>query len=44
MGRQTDAALFSSKRMDDEEEITTTRGVAADPDDVLFSANRCAAP
>ncbi|EFN7810135.1 DNA translocase FtsK [Escherichia coli] len=41
MGRQTDAALFSGKRMDDEEEITyTARGVAADPDDVLFSGNR----
>lgn len=36
MGRQTDAALFSGKRMDDDEEITyTARGVAADPDDVL---------
>ncbi|ENL1842193.1 DNA translocase FtsK [Escherichia coli] len=41
MGRQTDAALFSGKRMDDEEDITyTARGVAADPDDVLFSGNR----
>ncbi len=41
MGRQTDAALFSGKRMDDDEEITyTARGVAADPDDVLFSGNR----
>ncbi|PJW82303.1 DNA translocase FtsK [Escherichia coli] len=45
MGRQTDAALFSGKRMDDEEEITyTARGVAADPDDVLFSGNRATQP
>ncbi|WP_342021949.1 DNA translocase FtsK [Escherichia coli] len=45
MGRQTDAALFSGKRMDDDEEITyTVRGVAADPDDVLFSGNRATQP
>lgn len=45
MGRQTDTALFSGKRMDDEEEITyTARGVAADPDDVLFSGNRATQP
>ncbi|EPC8571238.1 DNA translocase FtsK [Escherichia coli] len=45
MGRQTDAALFSGKRMDDDEEITyTARGVAADPDDVLFSDNRATQP
>ena len=45
MGRQTDAALFSGKRMDDEEEITyTARGVAADPDNVLFSGNRATQP
>ncbi|ELQ4183460.1 DNA translocase FtsK [Escherichia coli] len=45
MGRQTDAALFSGKRMDDEEDITyTARGVAADPDDVLFSGNRATQP
>ncbi len=45
MGRQTDAALFSGKRMEDEEEITyTARGVAADPDDVLFSGNRATQP
>ncbi|HBM8746248.1 TPA: DNA translocase FtsK [Escherichia coli] len=44
MGRQTDAALFSGKRMDDDEEITYTRGVAADPDDVLFSGNRATQP
>ncbi|MGT5271973.1 DNA translocase FtsK [Escherichia coli] len=45
MGRQTDAALFSGKRMVDDEEITyTARGVAADPDDVLFSGNRATQP
>ncbi|AEQ11738.1 DNA translocase FtsK [Escherichia coli] len=45
MGRKTDAALFSGKRMDDDEEITyTARGVAADPDDVLFSGNRATQP
>ncbi|HFI8757452.1 TPA: DNA translocase FtsK [Escherichia coli] len=45
MGRQTDAALFSGKRMDDDEEITyTARGVAAGPDDVLFSGNRATQP
>lgn len=45
MGRQTDAALFSGKRMDDEDDITyTARGVAADPDDVLFSGNRATQP
>ncbi|BEB72694.1 DNA translocase FtsK [Escherichia coli] len=45
MGRQTDAALFSGKRMDDDEEITyTARGVAADPDDVLFSGNPATQP
>ncbi|HCH40766.1 MAG TPA: DNA translocase FtsK, partial [Enterobacter sp.] len=41
LGRKTDAALFSGKRMDDEEEgAYSARGVAADPDDVLFSGNR----
>jgi len=31
--------------MDDDEEITyTARGVAADPDDVLFSGNRATQP
>ncbi|HCJ8223030.1 TPA: DNA translocase FtsK [Escherichia coli] len=45
MGRQSDAALFSGKRMDDDEEIIyTARGVAADPDDVLFSGNRATQP
>ncbi|EFU6407868.1 DNA translocase FtsK [Salmonella enterica] len=44
-GRQTDAALFSSKRMDDDEDIQySARGVAADPDDVLFSGNRATQP
>ncbi|MCL0212270.1 DNA translocase FtsK, partial [Escherichia coli] len=39
------SALFSGKRMDDDEEITyTARGVAADPDDVLFSGNRATQP
>lgn len=37
MGRQTDAALFSGKRMDDDEEITyTARGVAADRTTSIF--------
>ncbi|HAF1443899.1 TPA: DNA translocase FtsK [Salmonella enterica] len=44
-GRQTDAALFSGKRMDDYEDIQySARGVAADPDDVLFSGNRATQP
>ncbi|SUG28750.1 DNA translocase FtsK [Salmonella enterica subsp. arizonae] len=44
-GRQTDAALFSGKRMDDGEDIQySARGVAADPDDVLFSGNRATQP
>ncbi|HDP0827757.1 TPA: DNA translocase FtsK [Salmonella enterica subsp. enterica serovar Dublin] len=43
--RQTDAALFSGKRMDDDEDIQySARGVAADPDDVLFSGNRATQP
>ena len=41
MGRKTDEALFSGKRMDDEEEIAySARGVPAQPDDVLFSGHR----
>lgn len=42
MGRKTDAALFSGKRMDDDEEeiAYSARGVAADADDVLFSGHR----
>ncbi|NGP11773.1 DNA translocase FtsK [Salmonella enterica] len=44
-GRQTDAALFSGKRMDDDEDIQySARGVAADPDDALFSGNRATQP
>ncbi|EBR0842047.1 DNA translocase FtsK [Salmonella enterica] len=44
-GRQTDAALFSGKWMDDDEDIQySARGVAADPDDVLFSGNRATQP
>ncbi|EEP5669688.1 DNA translocase FtsK [Salmonella enterica] len=44
-GRQTDAARFSGKRMDDDEDIQySARGVAADPDDVLFSGNRATQP
>ncbi|EHB7776599.1 DNA translocase FtsK [Salmonella enterica] len=44
-GRQTDAALFSGKRMDDDEDIQYSAcGVAADPDDVLFSGNRATQP
>ncbi|EPI9825949.1 DNA translocase FtsK [Salmonella enterica subsp. enterica serovar Kentucky] len=44
-GRQTDAALFSGKRMDDDEDIQySARGVAADPDDVLFTGNRATQP
>ncbi|EIX0734677.1 DNA translocase FtsK [Salmonella enterica] len=44
-GRQTDAALFSGKRMDDDEDIQySARGVAADPDDILFSGNRATQP
>ncbi len=41
MGRKTDAALFSGRRMDeDEAEVQySARGQAADADDVLFSGN-----
>ncbi|MFT0696957.1 DNA translocase FtsK [Citrobacter meridianamericanus] len=45
LGRHTDAALFSGKRMDDEAEIEySARGVVADPNDVLFSGNRATLP
>ncbi len=45
MGRQTDAALFSGPRRAAADETTyTARGVAADPDDVLFSGNRSTQP
>ncbi|WP_449553594.1 DNA translocase FtsK [Lelliottia amnigena] len=41
LGRKTDAALFSGKRMDDEEHVEySAAGVATDPDDVLFSGRR----
>ncbi len=43
MGRKTDEALFSGKRMDDEgnEDVEySARGIPADADDVLFSGNR----
>ncbi|WET39298.1 DNA translocase FtsK [Citrobacter enshiensis] len=44
-GRHTDAALFSGKRMDDEDEIEySARGVPADPNDVLFSGHRATQP
>ena len=39
LGRKTDAALFSGKRMDEDEQIEY-RGAAVDPDDVLFSGHR----
>jgi DNA segregation ATPase FtsK/SpoIIIE-like protein len=46
LGRKTDAALFSGKRMDDDEEeiAYSARGVAADADDVLFSGHRATQP
>ncbi|HEM8017375.1 TPA: DNA translocase FtsK 4TM domain-containing protein [Enterobacter chengduensis] len=41
LGRKTDAALFSGKRMDEEEQVAyRAAGVAVDPDDVLFSGSR----
>ncbi|SCC32032.1 DNA translocase FtsK 4TM domain-containing protein [Kosakonia oryziphila] len=42
MGRKTDEALFSGKRMDDEEDeiAYSARAVPADADDVLFSGHR----
>ncbi|MGU3522202.1 DNA translocase FtsK 4TM domain-containing protein [Enterobacteriaceae bacterium C23F] len=41
MGRKTDAALFSGKRMDESEEDVqySARGQVADSDDVLFSGS-----
>ncbi|WP_044177960.1 DNA translocase FtsK [Phytobacter massiliensis] len=46
MGRKTDAALFSGRRMDDESDDIeySARGVPADADDVLFSGQRATAP
>ncbi|HFK5792513.1 TPA: DNA translocase FtsK 4TM domain-containing protein [Enterobacter asburiae] len=41
LGRKTDAALFSGKRMDEDEQVAyRAAGVAVDPDDVLFSGSR----
>jgi len=41
LGRKTDAALFSGKRMDEDEQVEyRAAGAALDPDDVLFSGNR----
>jgi len=41
LGRKTDAALFSGKRMDEDEQIEyRAAGAAVDPDDVLFSGHR----
>jgi len=41
LGRKTDEALFSGRRMDDDEDIQySARGVAADADDVLFSGHK----
>ncbi|MCT4710226.1 DNA translocase FtsK 4TM domain-containing protein [Enterobacteriaceae bacterium H11S18] len=43
--RQTDAALFSGKRMDDEDDVLfSARGVEADANDVLFSGNKATLP
>ncbi|HGK4770177.1 TPA: DNA translocase FtsK 4TM domain-containing protein [Enterobacter roggenkampii] len=40
-GRKTDAALFSGKRMDEDEQVEyRAAGTAVDPDDVLFSGSR----
>ncbi len=43
-GRKTDAALFSGKRMDDDQDdvLVSRRGAPVDPDDVLFSGNSAA--
>lgn len=41
LGRKTDAALFSGKRMDEDEHVEyRSAGAAVDPDDVLFSGSR----
>lgn len=41
LGRKTDAALFSGRRMDDDEQVEyRAAGTAVDPDDVLFSGHR----
>ncbi|EPF1231355.1 hypothetical protein TUM17561_05970 [Enterobacter cloacae] len=41
LGRKTDAALFSGKRMDEDDQVEyRAAGAAVDPNDVLFSGNR----
>lgn len=41
LGRKTDAALFSGKRMDEDEQVEyRAAGNTVDPDDVLFSGSR----
>ncbi|KKA55935.1 DNA translocase FtsK 4TM domain-containing protein [Enterobacter roggenkampii] len=41
LGRKTDAALFSGKRMDEDEQVEyRAAGTAVDPDDLLFSGSR----
>ncbi|HDR2652143.1 TPA: DNA translocase FtsK [Enterobacter asburiae] len=41
LGRKTDAALFSGKRMDEDEQVAyRAAGIDVDPDDVLFSGSR----
>ncbi|HHZ8843255.1 TPA: DNA translocase FtsK [Enterobacter cloacae] len=41
LGRKTDAALFSGKRMDEDDHVEyRSAGAAVDPDDVLFSGSR----
>jgi S-DNA-T family DNA segregation ATPase FtsK/SpoIIIE len=46
MGRKTDAALFSGKRMDDAEEDVqfSANGAPVAADDVLFSGSSAARP
>lgn len=40
VGRKSDEALFSGKRMDDPDDVLfSARGVATDPDDILFSGH-----
>ncbi|RKQ39688.1 DNA translocase FtsK 4TM domain-containing protein [Enterobacter sp. R1(2018)] len=44
--RKTDAALFSGRRMDDDEDdvLFSARGIATDANDVLFSGNKATLP
>ncbi|WP_435929709.1 DNA translocase FtsK 4TM domain-containing protein [Dryocola sp. BD613] len=43
--RKTDTALFSGKRMDDEDDVLfSARGIEADANDVLFSGNKATLP